>query len=236
MVREGREVRSRTDYILGTDLRLFWNVSVRDPRHNSDHYMVLGYLRSAPLREHSEYLGRRKRLPLRPLTTPTRGDGIFAALRRAVPNPQDEYVRENVWISESTWILVDKRVSARQDPAKYQSLIQRLSRAIAVSLKGDMKRQSEEVGEEVGELLGSDPPLHWEAWHRMKGWYWAAVDRAPPPAQVTLERITAERVDLYRYVSPPGGNIPVSVEPLPVDDSVPTEDEIEWAVTRLCNH
>ena len=37
MVRLGRELRSRTDYILGTDRRLFRNASVRDPRHNSDH-------------------------------------------------------------------------------------------------------------------------------------------------------------------------------------------------------
>ena len=48
MLRKGREVRSRTDYILGTDRRLFRNVAVRDPRHNSDHYMVLGCLQSAP--------------------------------------------------------------------------------------------------------------------------------------------------------------------------------------------
>ena len=49
MLRTGREVRSRTDYILGTDRRLFGNVSIQDPRHNSDHYMVLGCLQSAPL-------------------------------------------------------------------------------------------------------------------------------------------------------------------------------------------
>ena len=42
MIRAGREVRSRTDYILGTDRRIFWNVSARDPSHNSDQYMVLG--------------------------------------------------------------------------------------------------------------------------------------------------------------------------------------------------
>ena len=53
MIREGREVRSRTDYILGTDRRLFGNVSVWDPRHNSDHYMVLGCLHSAPLRDYA---------------------------------------------------------------------------------------------------------------------------------------------------------------------------------------
>ena len=53
MLQKGREVRSRTDYILGTDRRLFGNVSVRDPRHNSDHYMVLGCLHSASLTEHT---------------------------------------------------------------------------------------------------------------------------------------------------------------------------------------
>ena len=66
MIWAGREVRSWTDYILGTDRRLFLNVSVRDPRHNSYHYIVLGCIRSAPLREQSTYLGGRKIPPLRP--------------------------------------------------------------------------------------------------------------------------------------------------------------------------
>ena len=48
MLRKGREVQSRMDYILGIDCSLFRNVAVRDPRHNSDHYMVLGCLQSAP--------------------------------------------------------------------------------------------------------------------------------------------------------------------------------------------
>ena len=42
MVREGKVVRSWIYFNLGTDLRLFWNVSVRDPRHNTNHDMVLG--------------------------------------------------------------------------------------------------------------------------------------------------------------------------------------------------
>ena len=123
MIRVGREVRSRTDYILGTDLCLVWNVSVRDPRHNSDHYMFLGCLRSAPLREHSRYLRGSKRTPLRPPTAPTRKDGIFAALRRDVPKHLAQDAGKNACISEATWILVDERVSARRDPAKDQALI-----------------------------------------------------------------------------------------------------------------
>ena len=85
-------------------------------------------------------------------------------------------------------------------------------------------------------LNGSDPPLHREAWHQLKGWYQAVVDCDPPPARVTLEWIAAERVDLYSYVPTLGGDIPISVEPLPVDDSVPTEDKIEWAVKILQHH
>ena len=79
----------------------------------------------------------------------------------------------------------------------------------------------------VEALWGSDPPLHREAWHWIKGWYKAAVKSAPPPARVTLNRITAERFALYSYVPPPGTNIPISVKSFPVDDSVPMEDETE---------
>ena len=55
--------------------------------HNTYHYMVLGCLRSAPKREHTNYLTGRKRLPHQPLSNPMREDGIFADLLRAVPKP-----------------------------------------------------------------------------------------------------------------------------------------------------
>ena len=62
------------------------------------------------------------------------------------------------------------------------------------------------------------------------------VERAPPPARDTLKRIMAEWVELYSYVLPPGGDIPISTEPFLVDNSVPTEDGIELTVKRLHNH
>ena len=95
MIREGREVQSQTNYILGTDRCLFLNVSVWDPRHNSDNYMVLGCLNNASLSEHNRYLGGRKRLPLRPPTKQTREDRIFESLQRAVPKPQAREYRNN---------------------------------------------------------------------------------------------------------------------------------------------
>ena len=72
MVRKGKVVWSRTDYILGTDRSLFWNVSVQDLRYNTDHFLVLGCLCSAPAREHAKYPTVHKKLPLQPPTEPTR--------------------------------------------------------------------------------------------------------------------------------------------------------------------
>ena len=88
-------------------------------------------------------------------------------------------------------------------------------------MKGDRIWSAEEAGVEVEKLIGSDPPIHREAWRQLKGWYWAAANCAPPPSPVTLERVMAERVDLYRYIPPLGANIPIYVEPFPVYDLVP---------------
>ena len=75
---------------------------------------------------------------------------------------------------------------------------------------------------EVEALMSLDPPLYRESWHQIKGLYRAAVDRAMPPAQVTLERKTVERVEMYSYVLPSGTNVLISVEPFSVDNSVLT--------------
>ena len=62
-------------------------------------------------------------------------------------------------------------------------------------------------------------------------------DRAPLSARISFELIMAEGVALYQRVPPLGENIPVSVEPFPVNYLVPDEEEIECSVKRLCyNH
>ena len=67
MRRDGREVQYQTDYILGKYLRLFQDVAIRDPRHNSDHYMVLGCLREEPAKDLTDYLRKAHRFPLWPI-------------------------------------------------------------------------------------------------------------------------------------------------------------------------
>ena len=88
-------MRSQTDYIMGTYRHLFGNVSVRDPRRNSDHYMVICCLHRTPFREYVRYFGGSKRLPLRPLTALTREDRISAALRRAILKTLARDARKN---------------------------------------------------------------------------------------------------------------------------------------------
>ena len=95
------------------------------------------------------------------------GGKKFAALRRAVPKVQPRAARQNVWILEETWRLVDERASARRDPRKGQALKRRLGRAIKAGLVADRKRRAEEAGEEVEAMVGAYPPLIQEAWHRI---------------------------------------------------------------------
>ena len=223
----GREVWSRTDYILSTDSRLFRNVAVRDPWHNSDHYMVLGCLPSFPLTEHKRYLGGRKRWPVRPPVKPRRTDQLFAALRRAVPKVQPREARRNDWILLKTWRLIDERVSTRRDPRYRQAFTRRIGKEVKNSLAEDRKRRADEAGAEVEALVKAEPPLIQEAWYRIQGCYKAAVDHAAPPARFTLKWITAEIVALYSWVPPPGYSISMEIDPFDVEVRAPDEGEIE---------
>ena len=129
-------IRSRTDYLLGTDRSLFRNVAVRDPRHNSYHYMVVGQLWGGTAREDVRYIKGRRRLPLLPPKEPTREDKLFGDLRRAVPKPHEHENHRNAWISDKTWRLADKRVLARRG-TRVRARLRRLVRAVKASLKGD---------------------------------------------------------------------------------------------------
>ena len=120
MVWLGRDMRTRLDYILGTERHHFRNLSVWYPIHNSDHYMILGYLRSANMREHTKYLERCMRLPLQTPTILMREYGLYAALQRVIQKTKAWEAQKNSWILADTWRLVGTRVFMHQDTAHYQ--------------------------------------------------------------------------------------------------------------------
>ena len=58
----------------------------------------------------------------------------------------------------------------------------------------------------------------------------------PHYACVKIKQMTSERVELYRRVPPLGETILVTITPFLVDNLVPLEVEMEWAVRRLCSY
>ncbi len=74
-----------------------------------------------------------------------------------------------------------------------------------------------------------------EAWHNLKGWYQSAEDQAPKVCPETLALQTAERVELYTAVCPPGWSMPINIDPIPVPDGPPIYHEIREVVAKLRN-
>ena len=70
----------------------------------------------------------------------------------------------------------------------------------------------------------------------MQGWYKEAVEHPPPPSRLALTTMNSERKELYRHVKLKGEPIPVGEPPLSfsVDYSIQEDEEIAWAVLRLC--
>ena len=84
---DGREVRSRREYILGTDRILFQDAAIQDTRHHSEHYMVLGCLRGGPTKDLTGCLQKACRFPLRPLrhNLVLAPDKLFSELKTQIP-------------------------------------------------------------------------------------------------------------------------------------------------------
>ena len=234
--RNGETVRARCDYLLGTDRRMFTNVSIRDPRlFTSDHLMVHGSLLLNSSRRHSlAYVRARKRFPLQPPKggTMTRADALFQALKLNITPPTHAEKRASrAWISAPTWNLVDQR-SALQKVANHSRVeARRLSRSIHQSFRDDRKERAARAGADIEAALTAGKLQ--DSWKMMQAWYREASDRPQLPSRGDLAAVTLERQDLYSRRTPPGDPIPVLVEPFDVVDTVPSEEEIAAAVCRL---
>ena len=70
------------------------------------------------------------------------------------------------------------------------------------------------AGEEVEALIASDPALVKEACIWLRGWYFKAEERPPPPTRVTIARMTEDRVEIY-WRDPPLEEHTSSAGPVP---------------------
>jgi hypothetical protein len=70
----------------------------------------------------------------------------------------------------------------------------RISRKIKSSLAADRKQCTANAASSVKSHLGNGAVK--EAWHALKGWYWAAENRPPPACPETMAKQTAKRMEL----------------------------------------
>ena len=130
----------------------------RNPGTTQIKYFILGFLGSATLWEHVNYLRRCTQILLCPPTTLTIEDGLFGALHWAISKPKAREARNNAWILSYMWNIIGSRVSVRQDPALDQGLLRRIDRQIEASLKVERRRRAETYRGEIEALLTSGSP------------------------------------------------------------------------------
>jgi hypothetical protein len=108
-----------------------------------------------------------------------------------------------------------------------------LGRQITSGLKGDRRQQAAIVAGNIKGLLASGETK--EVWRCLKGWYKAASNTAPAASPMSLAAQTAERVDLYRKVPPPGNPLPIHVDKANIPDGPPSDEELREVVRGLRN-
>ena len=238
MRRQGRWIQSRPDYFLAGEKsrRRFQRVQRRTPRgHDSDHRAVVATIYGGHSRLIQRYRRRRHRFPL---TLPTMGprttmESAFEALKLECVPPKPRERAANSWISPATWKKVDNRAMHRRNGTLSQQMSRRKGREITAALKADRKQRAEDAASKIESLLAAGEIK--EMWRTLQGWYRQAEEKGPKPCYLGMEVQTKERVELYTKVPSPGESIPINVDPFPIKDDTPTDEEIRETVRGLRN-
>jgi hypothetical protein len=108
-----------------------------------------------------------------------------------------------------------------------------MQRTLYALLKVDCTARTAQVGKSIVTNL-AEGNVHEEFCH-LKGWYRAATETQARPCFQTMEKLTAEHVDLYQLCESPGLQVAVNIVPVDVRDDAPTNREIRVAVSELTN-
>jgi hypothetical protein len=98
-------------------------------------------------------------------------------------------------------------------------------------MKADRKRRTEDVGASIEELLYRGKVRG--VWSTLKAWYKHASGRTSHPSKKDLKILQTDYGELLTNKPPAGEPISILVSPFDVDDSIPSEAEIEKVVGRL---
>ena len=80
---------------------------------------------------------------------------MFAELKTNTSKPAERERRNNDWISEETWRLIDQRAGMRRKGELVQALSRHIGRQIKNVLKKDRIKRAEKVASEVEGFLSA---------------------------------------------------------------------------------
>jgi hypothetical protein len=131
-------------------------------------------------------------------------------------------------------VLIDHRAALRQAGKLNQCRSRVIGRRIKAALASNRKQLAADVGDKIERLMAAGEVK--EARRCLKGgWYATVEDRAPKANQDTLVQQTEKRIALYSHVPPPGGPLPINVQPFDICNDIPSNLEIREVVRELRN-
>jgi hypothetical protein len=226
--REGRTHYSQPDYIMARegDVRQFWTVGFRWPRyHDSDHRAVVATIRRGRVGRLKSYRKQRQRHPLQlPPGPHDQLTDAFETMKAAYTDPDPKRWECKDWVSDATWQLIKRRTSLRQAGQLRRNEASVMQREVQQCLRTDRDTRTKHIGETIShELAGGNVQ---EAFRHLKGWYRSATDTQARPCFQTMDRQTAEQINLYWRRDSPRLPIYVRENLFNVRDNMPADGEI----------
>ena len=161
------------------------------------------------------------------------GGAFFEQLVAEVEKPEKRDRPENLWIRQSTWLLVDQRASIRKEGKLDHREARCYSRRIKVARKEDRNHRARWVGKAI--MLALEEGNSREAWQILRAWTRKAEGSATKPCYATMDKQAEWREALYAYKASPGEHIPANRERVPLPDEAPDNGEIGAGVKLLKN-
>jgi exonuclease III len=229
--RGGTQLKNICDYILVQEREDFQAFQIKQPRYDSDHRLIKGILRLQSTKDQLQYMRQRSKFPITIQPSEySSADKIMEKLSKEIEKPEKVKDRQNSWITEGTWQLIDKKADARRK--KDADLVQELKKQINKNLKEDRKARTDRVAEQIEKHLMKNQVK--EAYETLQGWYKDISGRAPKPTYNDESETRAEYEKLFSKEDPPGTAIPIHIRPRPeIADGPPTEEEVVQALKKM---
>ena len=220
------------DHIFSTSREIFTNCQLKRPRFDTDHCMLVSSVKIASVAHHRRYAKARSTFPLGTLPAAcSEVDTTHNTLAACRQKKGKTTGRNSSWISEDTWILIDRKVNAREIGNWH--LAKELKREIRQSLNSDRKQRTVRVADTIASHLAE-----WEtrdAFQALKGWYKSWGPRPVLPSREDIEATRVEYQTLFESRSPDDPPLPLHIPHFHINDGSPSEEEVVFVLKSLKN-